>query len=141
MAGKLVKNWIVAFVGIFVLNILWHNVIFGGFYNEALLSVTNVVDGKPAPSIGLLILGMLVTSFAWAVVVPTLAKTKRQYISFGLLMAFATSGSFALFAKALFTTWTGPLAGMDLGYSVFSGILMGVILMWMNKKDFLNIAN
>jgi uncharacterized membrane protein len=131
----MIKNFVVSFIGLFILNTLWHSVMFGGFYNEALKGVMNFVDGKPAPDLLYFILSMLVMSFAWAYFVPRVAKKTSEYVKSGLVMAFATTGTFALLSKGLFMVWTIELAWMDIGYSVFSGIILGLILAKINKKN------
>ncbi|OHB17464.1 MAG: hypothetical protein A2749_01600 [Parcubacteria group bacterium RIFCSPHIGHO2_01_FULL_45_26] len=135
MSGTFIKNWVVSVITLFVVNFLWHEVLNVAFYHEELLGIVRIgPEGGPAPLLGYLILSIVIASFAVATFVPALSKTSGQYIWNSLIVAFTFTGAFSVLSYALFANWTSSLAWMDVFYSLISGIVLGAVLMLVNRK-------
>jgi hypothetical protein len=64
--SKLIKNWLVVFVVLFIWSFIWHNIILSGFYAVNLAQIARYADGAPAPLMGFLALGNLIATFGFA---------------------------------------------------------------------------
>ncbi len=130
----LVKNWVTAFISLFVMSFIWHNVILTDFYTKNLSEIGRYTDGAVAPLLPYLALGVLLIALGFALFVPALSKTTKDYALNGFLAGLSITGSFAVLSHAIFTGWNTNLMFADASYGIISGILTALILMTVNKK-------
>ncbi|MBI4185713.1 DUF2177 family protein [Candidatus Berkelbacteria bacterium] len=128
-----VKNWLIAFVSLFMMSFIWHSLILNGFYATNLSEIGRYVDGAVAPLLGFLALGNLLVAlgFAWFVV-DSKADT-MSYVKNGLVMALVSTGAFAVLSHAIFAGWNTSLMLADLSYGLISSVLTALILMALNR--------
>lgn|GEM_PF-2400076 len=131
---KFVKNLVITFVVLFVLTFLWHNVLLADFYTTNLGEIGRFTGDKLTPLVSFLALANLLSAIAFVVFVPAVAKKSADYLWYGLLMGFLTTGFFAMASHSIFSGWTGNLAFADTSYGVISGFITGWVLSMLNKK-------
>jgi uncharacterized membrane protein len=131
----LIKNWAVAFVSLFILSFVWHNLILVDFYTENLSAIGRYTDGAVAPLLPFLALGILIAALNFAVFVPAVSKDAMSFAKNGLVAGLASAGVFAFLSYAIFTGWSTNLMWADFAYSLISGVLTGLLLMVVNKHN------
>lgn len=132
---KLLKNLVVAFVVLFFLTFLWHNVILADFYSTNLSQIGRYTDGVLTPLLGYLALGNILAALGFALFIPAISKTMMDYLLYGFVMGLSVTGAFALFSYGIFENWTANLAFADFSYGIISGALTGLALSFLNKKS------
>ena len=125
--SKLIKNWLVVFVVLFIWSFIWHNIILSGFYAVNLAQIARYADGAPAPLMGFLALGNLIATFGFAKFLPSASKCMGQFVLNGVIMGIITFGSFAVISHAIFLGWTTPLMIADFSYSIAAGAIGGLL--------------
>ncbi len=134
--GKMIRNWVVAFVVLVVLTLLWHNVVFGGQYPEHLKGiVVHGANGAPAPRMLWFILAHIIVAVPFGLTLPRLSKTMGDYVWGGTMIGFTTFGFFAILAHGLFQNWTVWLMGMDVAFSIIAGAITGWIMSYLAPKN------
>jgi uncharacterized membrane protein len=132
---KLAKNWIVSFIGLFLMTFIWHNLILSDFYVKNLVDIGRYVNGTFTPLMAFLAIGNILAALGFAVMIPAAAKKSSDFVLYGFVMGLAVTGAFAMFSHAIFWGWTTNLMWADLSYGILSGIIMGWILSLMNKSN------
>lgn len=135
MAGKFIKNWLIASVSITVLNYIYHVPIMGSYYQIHLANIAHKVDGMAVPLYAPLTISLILFGLAFTVMIVGASKTKGQYIVNGILAGLATYGGFAFLSRGLFENWGNWTMWSDTIFGVICGIIVAAILMIVNKKD------
>lgn len=130
----LIKNWVIAFVSLFLMSFLWHSVILSGFYTTNLAQIGRYTNGAVAPLLGFLALGNILVALGFAYFVVDSKADTAKYALNGLVMALVSTGAFAVLSHAIFAGWTTNLMVADFSYGVISSVLTAMILMPFNKK-------
>jgi uncharacterized membrane protein len=128
MTKKLLKNWLIAFVVIFVLTSLWHIVVFGSAYAVHLKDIARYVGASPTPLMAYFILAHIMVAYAFVKYLPAVSGSKEDYLWGGALVGLMTFGFFSVLSHALFAGWTNWLMGMDLAFSILSGAITGWVV-------------
>jgi uncharacterized membrane protein len=129
-----IKNWVVAFVSLFLLSFIWHNVILTDFYTTNLAGIGRFADGAVAPLLGFLALGIFMVALGFAKFVVDPKADSMTYAMKGLIMGLVSTSTFAVLAHALFTGWSTGLMIADFSYGLISSVITALILMPINKK-------
>jgi hypothetical protein len=125
--SKIIKNWLVVFVVLFIWSFIWHNIILGGFYTVNLAQIGRYDGDTVAALMGFLALGNLIATFGFAKFLPSASKGIGQFVTNGIIMGIITFGSFAVISHAIFWGWTSPLMIADFSYSIFAGAIGGLL--------------
>jgi hypothetical protein len=126
--NKLIKNWAILFVVLFIWSYVWHNILLAGMYAENLPGIARMTNGVVTPNMLFLALGNIIAIFGLAYFVPAVSPSRGKLIQNGILMGLCTWGSFAVIAYAIFANWTTPLMLGDVAYSITAGAIGGYLL-------------
>ncbi len=130
----LVKNWVIAFVSLFVMSFVWHNIILADFYTTNLADIGRYADGAVAPLLPFLALGVFIIALGFAFFVVDPKADAMEYAKKGLVMALVSTGAFAVLSHAIFVGWSTNLMYADFSYGLISSVLTALILMPFNKQ-------
>ncbi|TAK94077.1 DUF2177 family protein [Patescibacteria group bacterium] len=134
MLGKFIKNWVISSISIIVLNYIYHVPMLGSYYQIHLAAIGHKVGEMAVPRYGELTFSLILFALAFTVMIG-MSKTKGQYIVNGILAGLATYGGFAFLSRGLFENWGTWTMWSDTFFGVVCGIIVGAILMIVNKKD------
>ena len=126
--SKFWKHSIVAFILLFVLTYLWHNLIFASQYGVHLAGIVRMVNGAPAPRFAWFILAHVIVALAFAMLLPMISKHKGEFLKNGATLGLLTFGFFAILSHGLFGNWTTWLMGMDVAFGIIAGGITGWVL-------------
>jgi uncharacterized membrane protein len=134
MPSGFLKNFVISFVVLFVVTVVYHNVVLGAWYKVQLLNVSTVLNGEPQADFPAFLVAIVMTAIGYAWFVPTAGAGNRMYLLHGALMGMATLGTFTFFARALVGGWNLWLTGSDFFFGVLSGLIMGAVFMFTEKR-------
>lgn len=125
--SKIIKNWLIVFVVLFVWSFIWHNIILGGFYAVNLAQIGRYDGDAVAPLMAFLALGNLIATFGFVRFLPSASQGIGQFVLNGVIMGVITFGSFAVISHAIFSGWTTPLMIADFSYAIVAGAFGGLL--------------
>jgi uncharacterized membrane protein len=133
ISKKLLKNWLIVFVVLVVIDIVWHKVIFGSFLNEQFKGVAYFTGGEFFPLIQFIILGDILVSFGYAYLVSEMSRSSGKYILNGALFGLVVNGSYSIYDYALLPNWPAAVVIVDVLNGIVFGAVIGAVLQYLNK--------
>jgi uncharacterized membrane protein len=128
------KSWILSLIVLFVVDVLWHALIFAGFYLDTMGDVVRVGSGRVAPMLQFIALGDVIASFGYAYFLAATCSAGGRFVMNGALAGLVIHAPFTLWNYALIPGWDGSLAAFDTVYAVVQGLIQGFLFQWMNRS-------
>jgi uncharacterized membrane protein len=134
--GKFLKHWLVAFIALFILDLVWHLLIAGKFY-EAQLVGTQRYDagGKLAPLIPFVVLSDVIVSFGYTWLVTSASSVNRKYVLNGLVVGLMVVGSYTILNHAILPNWPLGVVAVDILQAAIFGLGLGFVFKWLNRPS------
>lgn len=133
MGKKFYRNWAISFIVLFLVDFLWHGLIFASFYAGALASIGRFVEGKLTPLIPFLALGDILVALGYTYFVVAASATNGRYAINGLVAGLVMTGSLAVFNHAILAGWDTSIMGADLAFSIVAGLILGTLQKFLNR--------
>lgn len=134
MGKKFYKNWLVSFIVLFLVDFLWHGLIFAAFYAKQLADIGRFSGGKLAALVPFLAIGDILVALGYSYFVPAASAVTKRYVVNGLVAGIVITGSFAIFNHAILAGWANAIMGADLAYGVVAGLILGTLQKFLNRE-------
>jgi uncharacterized membrane protein len=128
MTSKFARNWFVSFLVLFVVDVVWHRVIFNSFYVATMGDVVRVTSGALSPIIPFIAVADVGAALAYVSLVIPVARPKNQFLTYAAIAAIGIHGSFTIWNYALIPGWDASLTLFDLVYALVQGVIQGLLL-------------
>lgn len=130
--GKFLRNWIIVFVILFIVDFLWHGLIFKNFYTSGLIDFARSSGGKLAGLVQYMIIADLLASLAYSYFVPASSSADSKYVKNTIVLTLAVVGFYAFTNAALIDGWGFGVTLADLAYAIVAGSVLGLVIKRLN---------
>ena len=134
MGNRFYRNWLLSFVALFLIDVIWHALLFPGFYVRTMGDVVRIAGGRPAPLIPVIAVGDILTSLGYTYFVTATSIANKRFLANGVLAGLVLQGPFTIWNYALIVKWDAVLAAFDLVYAAVQGVIQGFLLMRLNRS-------
>lgn len=133
MGSKFYRNWLLSFVVLFLVDILWHALLFPGFYVRTMGDVARIASGRPAPLLPFIALGDVLASLGYTYFVTATSIGNRRFLANAVLAGLVIQGPFTIWNYALVVNSDAALAAFDIVYAIVQGVIQGFLLMRLHQ--------
>ena len=130
--SKFIRNWIIVFVVLFLIDFVWHGAIFKGYYTSQLIDFARSSSGKLAGLVQYMIIADLLASLAYSYFVPARSSADGAYLKNTIVLALIVVGFYAFTNAALIDGWGFGVVLADLAYAIVAGAVVGFVIRRLN---------
>jgi uncharacterized membrane protein len=129
--------FILNFIFLAVFDILWHTVILGSLYGNALATIARTTNGAPAPLIPFFLLGDVLFAFAFTYFTPNMGgdNSSKSLAMRGALLGALMTVHYTVVNHAVLAGWGAVTIITDLFYGIIVGLITSMITGYFIRKS------
>ena len=128
ISKSFLKNWVAVFITLLVMDVVWHKLIFGWFYNQYFTGVARYVGGEFLPLVEFIVIADILVAYGFAYIVKGLSQANGKWLVNGLLFGLIVNGAYTIYGYAIIPGWQPAMVVLDIITGAVFGAVLGMLL-------------